>query len=607
MRVLEKTLAARSAGRPTFLFEFFVPKTSQGVQNLYDRIDRMYDLLPQFVDITWNAGGRALDLTNDMVDVCSSVLGLDTCMHLTCTNMAVEVIDTALDRAREAGCQTILALRGDPPIDGSDSTGTFLYAKDLIRHIRNRHGDYFDIGVAAYPEGHPEESDPAKLIDFLQEKVDAGANFVITQMFYDADIFIEWCAAVRARGIDIPIFPGIMPISTYALFVRRAKWCEIKVPAAFMAALEPIKDNDAAVREKGTQLVADLCQKLFDSGYIHHLHIYTMNLEKLCVMLLERLGLGSSREGTPDPAGALPWRKLLKPARTAEAIRPIFWANRKHLYVKRTAEWDEFPNGRWGDLRSPAFGDIDLHSGQLLMRQTSSKALELWGLPQNTDDLARVFVDYLSGAIPSFPWSDGAVTDEAAIIRPQLTELNRRGVFTINSQPAVNGAPSNNLVFGWGPASGFVYQKQYLEFFIAKTAVEPLVEKASKANADAGYTVVSYYAVDVDGNLTTNARENEIHAVTWGIFPGQEVVQPTIVERTSFLAWKDEAFQIVQAWADALKTERSKANAEASLERFDTAIALLERFPQEYVLCNVVDHEYMGGNDRVFRLVELSL
>ncbi|ODQ77205.1 hypothetical protein BABINDRAFT_15698 [Babjeviella inositovora NRRL Y-12698] len=612
--------------KPTFSFEFFVPKTSQGVQNLYDRMDRMYDLNPQFIDITWNAGGRLSTLTNEMVATAQLVLGLETCMHLTCTNMPVSFIDTALQSAYDAGCQNILALRGDPPVDGSESTGDFQYATDLIKHIRKHYGDYFNIGVAAYPEGHPEDDDVDLLITYLKQKYDCGASFIVTQMFYDVEKFIAWCANVRAAGIDIPIIPGIMPISTWGSFMRRAKWCEINIPDYFLEQLEPIQDDDQAVREVGTDLVAEMCRKMVDSGYVNHLHFYTMNLEKATTMVLEKLNLlgPPSLESTPQPESAvstpsttnkLPWRKSLNPNRTNETIRPIFWQNRKHSYVIRTANWDEFPNGRWGDSRSPAFGDVDFHSGQTLLRQTSAKALEMWGLPQSPADLAEVFVDYLNGGIPSFPWSDGALSNEINIIRPQLVAMNRKGVFSVNSQPSVNGAPSNNSIFGWGPANGFVYQKQYLEFFIHKDHLASVIGKIRAANGDdedAGFNVLTYYAVNVEGELQTNAKEDEIHAVTWGIFPGQEVVQPTIVEQTSFLAWKDEAFQIVNEWANALKLEKRKqlkkmdseteGDEAVDLDRFDTSVQLLDQFQKDYVLCNVVDHDFVHGNDRIFSL-----
>jgi len=343
MKITQKLLKEQEQhpGRPTFSYEYFVPKTAQGAQNLYDRMDRMYTLTkPQFIDITWNAGGKiqksvkkngktgednkkSLEndtiTTVDIIETCQTVLGLETCMHLTCTNMPLSEIDEALQKAYDSGCQNILALRGDPPLNGSDlkpcggggggdneeevdgedieEMSPFRYAKDLVQYIKKKYGNHFDIGVAAYPEGHPEEDDGEKLLDFLLEKVQCGADFIITQMFYDAELFIEWCGKVRALGIEIPIIPGIMPIVSYDSFLRRAKWCQINIPQKFLTALEPVQEDDQQVREVGTQLVVEMCEKLLQSKYVTHLHMYTMNLEKSSMVVLQKIGALKTMNG----------------------------------------------------------------------------------------------------------------------------------------------------------------------------------------------------------------------------------------------------------------------------------------------------------------------
>lgn len=239
-------------------------------------MDRMHGLGPQFIDITWNAGGRLSNLTCEMVNVAQSVYGLETCMHLTCTGMPKEKVDEALKEAYKAGCTNILALRGDPPRENekweADANG-FRYAKDLVKHIRAKYGDYFDICVAGYPEGSEEGTDPELLLQHLKEKVDAGATFVITQMFYDVDIFLSWVNKCRAIGITVPIIPGIMPIHTYAAFMRRATWTKCNVPPRWLELLEPVKNDDVAVREIGRDLVVEMCKKIIDAG-IYQLHLY---------------------------------------------------------------------------------------------------------------------------------------------------------------------------------------------------------------------------------------------------------------------------------------------------------------------------------------------
>jgi methylenetetrahydrofolate reductase (NADPH) len=275
MHIREKLASKAAAGEPSISFEFFPPKTAQGVQNLYDRMDRMHSLGPSFIDITWGAGGHLSDLTCEMVSVAQSVYGLETCMHLTCTDMPLEKVDQALQSAYKAGCTNILALRGDPPRDKEAWEATengFRYAKDLVKYIREKYGNHFDIGVGGYPEGADDNPDVDLLIDHLKEKVDAGSTFVITQMFYDVDLFIEWVKKCRAKGINVPIIPGIMPIQQYASFIRRSNWTKARVPPEWMEALEPVKNDDAAVREIGKRLIADMCRKLMASG-INHLHL----------------------------------------------------------------------------------------------------------------------------------------------------------------------------------------------------------------------------------------------------------------------------------------------------------------------------------------------
>lgn len=574
MKITQKLQDAHKSQpfRPTYSFEYFVPKTSQGIQNLYDRMDRMYELGPSFIDVTWNAGGNLSNLTCDIVATSQGILGLETCMHLTCTGMPKEMVENALESAYKAGCQNILALRGDPPRETDKWTSTeggFSYAKDLIKFIRDKYGDYFDICVAGYPEGHPEEPDADVLIKYLKEKVDAGANFVITQMFYDVDNFLNWVQKCRDAGIDVPIIPGIMPISTYASFLRRAKWCEINIPQHFLDLLEPIKADDVAVREAGTKLVADMCSKMLDNG-IKHLHFYTMNLERATVMVLDALNLldpspvntpvasavGSSSQtptGSSKNPPPLPWRQSLGLTRKEETVRPIFWKNRKHSYVARTQDWDEFPNGRWGDSRSPAYGELERYG--VLLRQTSPRAKELWGEPASLEDLSNLFVSYIEGKTKSLPWSDSPISAEIDSIKEDIIDLNRRGILTINSQPAVNGAPSTDPVHGWGPSDGYVYQKAYLELLVQPETAKKIIDQISKD------PLVTYYCVNNAGDLETNAPlDGGPNAVTWGIYPGKEVIQPTIVEKISFLAWKDEAFRLAEEWAKVFDNETKPRN-----------------------------------------------
>lgn len=298
MQIKDMLAQNGKAAKPTFSFEFFPPKTAQGVQNLYNRMESMQGLGPSFIDITWGAGGRHAELTCEMVAVAQSNYGLETCMHLTCTDMGREKIDQALRAAYKAGCTNILALRGDPPANKDEWTACdddFQYARDLVKYIRKTYGNHFDIGVAGYPEGCDDQDDEDLLLDHLKEKVDEGATFIVTQMFYDVENFLKWVEKVRTKGITIPIIPGIMPISSYASFLRRCKHMNAKIPDGWMEALEPIKDDEAAVKEVGKGLVAEMCRQIVDSG-INHLHFYTMNLARATKDLLEELDILSDEK-----------------------------------------------------------------------------------------------------------------------------------------------------------------------------------------------------------------------------------------------------------------------------------------------------------------------
>ncbi|KAJ5599278.1 hypothetical protein N7450_000345, partial [Penicillium hetheringtonii] len=566
-RSLRRKKLRGSRGSPS---SSFLPKTAQGVQNLYDRMDRMANLGPGFIDITWGAGGRLSDLTCEMVGVAQSVYGLETCMHLTCTDMGREKVDQALQAAYKAGCTNILALRGDPPRDKETWEATengFRYAKDLVKYIREKYGNHFDIGVGGYPEGADDNPDVDLLIDHLKEKVDAGSSFVITQMFYDAENFIAWVKKCRDKGITVPIIPGIMPIQTYAAFIRRSNWTKTRVPPEWMKALEPVKNDDAAVRDIGKHLIAEMCRKLMASG-INHLHFYTMNLAQATRLVLEELGLAPSDESPIQRQ--LPWRPSLALGRRGEDVRPVFWRNRNSSYVARTQTWDEYPNGRWTDSRSPAFGELDAYGVGL--KGTNEQNIKLWGEPKSIKDLSEIFIRFLEGELDRLPWSDSPITAEASDIHDLLLNVNRRGFLTINSQPAVNGVKSSHPVYGWGPKNGFVYQKAYLELLVPSDLIDQLIAKIEK-NDD-----LTYHATKKTGELKTNTRDSP-NALTWGIFAGREIIQPTIVETISFLAWKDEAYALGDDWA--------KCHDAASPSR-----KLIQQVMDDWWLVNIVDNDF---------------
>ncbi|KAJ8519824.1 hypothetical protein ONZ45_g3250 [Pleurotus djamor] len=282
-----------------------------------------------------------------------------------------------------------------------------------------------------------------------------------------------------------------------------------------------------------------MCKQILaaDIG-IRGLHFYTMNLEKGTKMLLEELNL-VPRVETVKP---LPWRQSLTPSRRQETIRPIFWANRAKSYIARTENWDEYPNGRFGDSRSPAYGELDGYG--ISLKQTKEDALKLWGQPSSFSDISALFARFCTGKLLALPWSDQPAAGETSTIAPQLAKLNELGFLTINSQPAVNGVRSDDKIHGWGPSHGYVYQKAYLEFFVNPELLEILVSQIERDNSS-----ITYHVINKQGELRTNTTSDGPNAVTWGVFPGKEIVQPTIVEAVSFMAWKDEAYELGRQWA----------------------------------------------------------
>lgn len=230
------------------------------------------------------------------------------------------------------------------------------------------------------------------------------------------------------------------------------------------------------------------------------------------------------------------------PGRAKEDVRPIFWANRPQSYINRTESWDEFPNGRWGDAASPAFGDLEDSHFVNIYSGTVGERRAAWGeSPQHEQEIYEVFANYIAGnpSVNRLPWCMQAVHLETGRIRDQLIEMNRAGFLTVNSQPRVCGISSADPTFGWGGPGGLIYQKAYVEFFCSPSLLRTLLDVVDD------FETVSYQAVDFDGNCYTNCRKGEVSALTWGVFPNSEIIQPTVMDFNSFAtSWKTEAFAL---------------------------------------------------------------
>ncbi|KAH0711458.1 hypothetical protein KY289_007417 [Solanum tuberosum] len=586
MKVIEKIQEAAKTDKVIFSFEFFPPKTDDGVENLFERMERMVAHGPSFCDITWGAGGSTADLTLDIVNRMQNMVCVESMMHLTCTNMPVEKIDHALDTIKANGIQNVLALRGDPP-HGQDKfvqvEGGFACALDLVKHMRAKYGDYFGITVAGYPEAHPDvipangiatkeiyENDLA----YLKKKVDAGADVIVTQLFYDTDVFLKFVNDCRQIGINCPIVPGIMPINNYKGFLRMTGFCKTKIPEEIMAALEPIKDNEEAVKAYGIHLGTEMCKKILATG-IKTLHLYTLNMEKSALAILMNLGLiEESKISRP-----LPWRRPANVFRVKEDVRPIFWANRPKSYISRTTGWDEYPHGRWSNAQNPSYGALTDYQF-MRARSRDKKLQEEWAVALNSvEDIYEKFKDYCLGKLRSCPWSElDGLQPETKIINEKLGQVNTKGFLTINSQPAVNAEKSDSPSVGWGGPGGYVYQKAYLELFCSQEKLNALVEKCKS------FPYLTYMAVNKEGNWISNVNQTDVNAVTWGVFPAKEIIQPTVVDPASFMVWKDEAFEIwSRGWAQLYPET-------------DPSRKLLEQVQNSYFLISLVDNDYINGD-----------
>jgi len=583
MKIIEKIQKLLEEDNTWFSFEYFPPKTQEGVANLYRRMESMGTYGPAFADVTWGAGGSTSDLTLEICATSQKYLGLETMMHLTCTNMPLEKLRQALVTAKETGIQNILALRGDPPRgeEWKKVEGGFSYAVDLVRYIRENFGDHFGICVGGYPEGHIDSTDHEEDLKHLKEKIDAGADFIITQLFFDTSIFLDFIKKCRAIGITCPIIPGIMPIHTYAGFKRMASLCKTFVPKALNDDLEAIKDNDEEVKAYGVKYAIEMCRTLLHAG-IKGFHFYTLNLEKSVTQIVEGLGF---LEGVARP---MPWRRRSSSGCNKEEVRPVFWNHRHQSYIKRTETWDDFPNGRWGDSRSPAFGELtDFHLGVSSAIAASEKKTNVWGSElKGVEDVKAVFVAYCERKINELPWNDLPLNTDSDPIREWLLQLNRNAYLTINSQPRVNCAPSTDPIHGWGGANGWVYQKAYVEFFVDDAKLKLLLEEIKKEK----YSLLSYHAVNSKGDQEfTNSRST--NALTWGVFPDAEVKQPTVVDRESFLVWKDEAFSLWNVWA------RQYPEGSSSRE-------VITGIQSQWFLVNIVDNDFVGASQGITKLFQ---
>jgi len=294
MRFIRDIYAAKAAARqPVISFEFFPPKTDEGDRNLLEKtVPALMQIKPDYCSVTYGAGGSTRDKTLMIVDRIQKEHGLTAVAHLTCVNSTREQIRDLLGQIRSLGVRNVLALRGDPPGGGEFqlTPGGFEFSNQLVEFIRQQDG--FCIGVAGFPEGHIACKE-GKLVDwqYLKGKIDAGADFVITQLFFDnADFYAFRDEMVRKHGVHVPLVPGIIPILSGAQIKKFTALCGSRIPAALAARLDELGANDEAVAQFGIEYAARQCEDLLKQG-APGIHFYTLNKANSTLKVVNLLGL----------------------------------------------------------------------------------------------------------------------------------------------------------------------------------------------------------------------------------------------------------------------------------------------------------------------------
>lgn len=279
---------ASPAKRLSISFEFFPTKTPEGAEKLRAVRQLLYPLKPQYCSVTFGAGGSTQDGTLSAVKEIIAE-GFDGAPHLSCVGQTAASIQERLGLYQAAGVKRIVALRGDLP-SGYGGAGEFRYASDLIAFIRAETGDYFHIEAACYPEVHPQAKSPESDLAAFAAKIQAGANAGITQYFFNSDAYFRFVDDLYQRGVDVPIVPGIMPITNVTQFLRFSDACGAEVPRWIRLRLQAFGDDTESIKAFGLDIVTDLCDQLRNGG-VPGLHFYAMNQATATTEICKRLGL----------------------------------------------------------------------------------------------------------------------------------------------------------------------------------------------------------------------------------------------------------------------------------------------------------------------------
>jgi methylenetetrahydrofolate reductase (NADPH) len=295
---IDEILAER---RPVFSFEFFPPKTDEGLANLRETLAVLSNDAPDFVSVTYGALGSTRDTTIDIVKWIKQDLGIEAMAHFTCVGATTDELRATLDEIAAAGVDNVLALRGDPPAGQDEwvqTDGGLLYSTELIELLNAEYG--FAVGAAAFPEVHPQAESADSDIRFLKAKQDAGASFLITQLFYDNEFYFDFVARAREAGMTVPIIPGIMPVTNLRNIRRITELCKSELPEPFERQLEAREDDPQALQDLGVAYATLQCVDLLSRG-APGIHFYTLNRSPATRAILAALRAAQPWTRAPQP------------------------------------------------------------------------------------------------------------------------------------------------------------------------------------------------------------------------------------------------------------------------------------------------------------------
>jgi methylenetetrahydrofolate reductase (NADPH) len=278
-----------ASGEPVFSFEFFPPKTEKGYELLYHTIEDLKRLDPGFVSVTWGAGGSTRRMTVDLVERIQQQIGLTAMAHLSCIGSTPEQLAATLDRLERAGIENVLALGGDRPPDYAPPPGSFHHANELVSFVRRRWS--FCLGGACYPETHKDAPSPEADLRNLVRKVEAGVDFLITQLFFENADYFAFVERARRAGISVPIVPGIMPIISAANVRRMAQLSGAEIPPELAQRIADVEHDAARTMDVGVEWATLQCRELLDRG-VPGIHFYTLNKSPASRRIFQRLTAG---------------------------------------------------------------------------------------------------------------------------------------------------------------------------------------------------------------------------------------------------------------------------------------------------------------------------